>query len=207
MCEELQQISSGVQIIIDNNDAYLVTDNIITEIDPPTNNIAVTQHNDMLMPYAMDTLTALEECNQTGEDNCDIDGLLRIVTNIDSSNGQKLSAYRRIGNYLHDAQKQCAAAALKKEMQDRSHQNGLRIYQIAIRVQLLFQEIGSPYTRNFRHITPNWIYKLPKSEFNRFLQLCNTLNAQLMHDLWEFSMGSQELPIEGGNVCGGVNFF
>ena len=52
------------------------------------------------------------------------------------------------------------------------------------------------------NVTSDWIYKLPKSEFKRFLQLCKTMGAQLIEDLLETDAGSQELPIEGGNVCG-----
>jgi len=32
------------------------------------------------------------------------------------------------------------------------------------------------------------------------------MGAQLMEDLEEIDAGSQELPIEGGNVCGATNW-
>ncbi|RHZ78142.1 hypothetical protein Glove_167g16 [Diversispora epigaea] len=60
--------------------------------------------------------------------------------------------------------------------------------------------IGTPDARNFQNVMPDWIYKLPKSEFERFLQLCKTMGIQLMKDLLKIGVGLQELPFEGGNV-------
>jgi len=117
-----------------------------------------------------------------------------------------MNAYKKLGDYVKDALLRSNVTALKRELHERSHQNGLRIYQIATRVQLLFREIGTPYARSFRNVTPDWIFKLPKSEFERFLQLCKTMGAQLIEDLLEMDVGSQELPFEGGNVCGDPNW-
>lgn len=197
---ELQQILGEAQVIMDSTGAYLVTESTVIEIDRPVNNEINTQYNDTLTAYAMDIFTALEEYDQTID--LDLDGLLRIATDIYGTNGQRMSAYRRLGDYLQEAQLKCTVTTLKRELHERSHQNGARIYQIATRVRSLFQEIGTPYARSFRNVTPDWIYKLPKSEFERFLQLCKTMGAQLMEDLLEMGAGSQELPIEGGNVCG-----
>ena len=166
--------------------------------------IYLTQYDDTLMLYAVDIFTALEESDQANEH--DLDDLLRTATDISGTNGQRINAYRKLGDYLQDALLRCTVTALKRELHERSHQNGSRIYQIATRVRSLFQEIGTPYARNFRHITPDWIYKLPKSEFERFMQLCKTMGAQLMEDLEKIDAGSQELPIEGGNVCGATNW-
>ena len=197
---ELQQILGEAQVIIDNTGAYLVTESTVTEIDQPVNNEIDTQYNDTLMIYAMNIFTALEEHDQTT--NLDVDSLLRIATDIHGTNGQRMSAYKRLGDYLQDAHSKCTVTTLKRELHERSHQNGARIYQIATRVRSLFQEIGTPYARSFRNVMPDWIYKLPKSEFERFLQLCKTMGAQLIEDLLEIDARSQELPIEGGNVCG-----
>ena len=140
---ELQQILGEAQVIIDNTGAYLVTGDAVTEIDQPTNNEIITQYNDTLTTYTMDIFTALEEPDQTID--LDLDGLLRIVTDMHSTNGQRMNAYKRIGDYLQDAQLQYTVTALKRELHERSHQNGARIYQIATRVRSIFQEIGSPY--------------------------------------------------------------
>lgn len=201
---EFSQISGEIQIIIDNTGAYLVTENTVIEIDQPTNNEIIPQCNDTLMNYAMDIFTALEEPDQAIDH--DLNGLLRIVTDVRGTNGQRMNAYKKLGDYLQDAQIESTVTALKRELHERSHQNGARIYQIATRVQSLFQEIGTPYARSFRNVTPDWIYKLPKCEFERFLQLCKTMGAQLIEDLLEMDVGSQELPLEGGNVCGGTNW-
>jgi hypothetical protein len=201
---EFQQVLGEARVIIDNTGVYLVTENSVTEIDQPTNIEIDTQCNDTLMIYAMDIFTALEEQDQAID--LDLDGLLRIATNTHEENGQRMNAYKRLGDYLQDALSTYTVITLKRELHDRSHQNGARIYQIATRVRSLFQEIGTPYARSFRNVTPDWIYKLPKSEFDRFLQLCKTMGTQLMEDLFEADVGSQELPIEGGNVCGAAEW-
>ncbi|RHZ85382.1 hypothetical protein Glove_66g43 [Diversispora epigaea] len=64
----------------------------------------------------------------------------------------------------------------------------------------------TPFVKNFRNVMSNWIYKLPKSEFERFLQLCKTMSTQLIENLLEIGVESQELPFERGNVCGEVNW-
>jgi len=144
---ELQQILGEGQVIIDNTGAYLVTENTVTEIDQPTNNEIITEYNDTLTTYAMDVFTALEEYDQTS--NLDLDGLLRIATDIHVTNGQRMSAYKKLGDYLQEAQSGCTVTILKRELHKRSHQNGARIYQIATRVRSLFLEVGTPYTRSF----------------------------------------------------------
>ena len=201
---EFLQILGETQIIIDNTGAYLVTENAVTEIDQPTNSEIITQYNDTLMIYVTDIFTALEEHDPSDDPN--LDDLLRIVTDVHGTNGQRMNAYKKLGDYLQDALLGSNVTTLKKELHERSRQNGARIYQIATRVHSLFQEIGTPYARSFRNVTPDWIYKLPKSEFERFLQLCKTTGTQLMEDLLEMDIGSQELPFEGGNVCGGTNW-
>ncbi|RHZ80099.1 hypothetical protein Glove_139g323 [Diversispora epigaea] len=164
---EFPQILGEAQVIIDNTGAYLVTGSTVIEIDQPTNNEITTQYDDMLTMYAVDIFTALEEQDRVID--LDLDELLRIATDMHGTNGQRMNAYKNLGDYLQDA-------------------------QLGI--------IGTPYARNFRNVTPDWIYKLPKSEFERFLQLCETMGTQLMEDLLEIGVGSQELPFEGGNVCG-----
>jgi hypothetical protein len=145
--KEFSQILGEAQLIIDSTGAYLVTENAVTEIDQPTNNEIITQYNDTLTIYAMDIFTALEEHDQAIE--LDLDGLLRIVTDTHGTNGQRMNAYRKLGDYLQDAQLRSTVTALKRELHKRSRQNGARIYQIATRVRSLFQEIGMPYARSF----------------------------------------------------------
>ena len=201
---EFPQVLGGAQIIIDNTGAYLVTESTVTEIDQPANNEIVTQYDDTLTMYAVDIFTALEEQDRVIDH--DLDELLRIATDMHGANGQRMNAYKKLGDYLQDAQLGSTVTVLKRKLHERSHQNGARIYQIATRIRSLFEVIGTPYARSFRNVTPDWIYKLPKSEFERFLQLCKTMGTQLMEDLLEMDIGSQELPFEGGNVCGEVNW-
>ncbi|RHZ88358.1 hypothetical protein Glove_23g256 [Diversispora epigaea] len=187
---EFPQILGEAQVIIDNTGAYLVTESTVIEIDQPTNNEITTQYDDMLTMYAVDIFTALEE--QDRVIGLDLDELLRIAMDMHGTNGQRMNAYKNLGDYLQDAQLGSTVTVLKRELHERSHQNGARIYQIATRIRSLFQVIGTPYARNFRNVTPDWIYKLPKSEFERFLQLCETMGTQLMEDLLETSESINE---------------
>jgi len=111
---EFQQILGEAQIIIDNTGAYLVTENSVTEIDQPTDDLLVTQYDDALMLYAIDIFTALEQCDQYNE--LDLDGLLRTVTDISGTNGQRMNAYKKLGDYLQDALLRSNVTALKKRI-------------------------------------------------------------------------------------------
>ncbi|RHZ72121.1 hypothetical protein Glove_246g14 [Diversispora epigaea] len=117
--------------------------------------------------YTIDIFTALEEQDQVIDYN--LDELLQIVTDMHGTNSQRINAYKKLGDYLQDAQ---------------------------------LEIIRMPYARSFQNIISDWIYKLPKSEFERFLRLCKTMDTQLMEDLLEMDIGSQELPFEEGNICG-----
>ena len=97
---EFSQTLGEVQIIIDNTGAYLVTENAVTEIDQPTNNEIIMQYNDTLMIFVTDIFTALEEPDQTIDH--DLDGLLRIATDIHGTNGQRINAYKKIGDYVKE---------------------------------------------------------------------------------------------------------
>ncbi|RHZ85997.1 hypothetical protein Glove_57g29 [Diversispora epigaea] len=173
----MKRISANLrrsQVIIDNTGAYLVTESTVIEIDQPANNEITMQYDNTLTMYAVDIFTALEE--QDRVINHDLDELLRIAMDIHETNGQRMNAYKKLGDYLQDV-------------------------QLGItRIRSLFQVIGMPYVRNFQNVMPDWIYKLPKSEFERFLQLCKTIGTQLMEDLLKIGAGSQELSFEGGNV-------
>ena len=134
------------------------------------------------MLYVIDAITTFEEGHDLTEAilDQDVEGLATIAVSPASGNGQRINTYRQLGNYIQDVQTRQTATAVKQELQKRSQQNGFRMYQISLRVWTLFQEIGVPYTRNFCRITSDWTYKLPKSEFERFLQLCETENSQDM---------------------------
>ena len=112
---EFQRELGNVQIVIDNIGAYLVSENSVTKIDQPECNEIITQCNDTLMPYVSDVFTALEEYEQA--DDCDLDDLLCIATDTTVTNGQRMNAYRRIGDYIQDAQLGNTATSLKKDLQ------------------------------------------------------------------------------------------
>ncbi|RHZ70503.1 hypothetical protein Glove_271g25 [Diversispora epigaea] len=165
----------------------------------PTSDEVVQQENDMLLPYVLDTITAPEEVHDLTEAVFDhnIAGLLSVATDPDNPNGQRVNAYRRLGEYVSTFQEIRTATSIKHELQGYSHQNGSRTYQIAQRLRSLAQALRP---KNLQLVTPDWIYKLPKQEYERLLKMCGEMHLQLMSDLWGMSVGSQELPLEGGNV-------
>ena len=200
----MRQVSGEIQLIINTNEAFLMIGDQVLEIEKSVTFRPSMQNDDVLLPYVMEAVTTLEEGSDLTEVMAgdDIEGFLNVATNSDNSAGQRLNAYWKLGDCLHTIQPACTAAALKRELQKYTKQNSARLYQIAMRTKFLFDKIGMPYVKNFRNITPDWIYKLPKPEFNRFLQLCDAINEQVIDELWNANVWLQELPIEGGNVCG-----
>lgn len=200
--EELLEISSGAQLVLDNTGAYLVTEGYAINLGESVNSEVMPQENDMLLPYVLEVVTTSEEVRDLTEAMFDHDvaGLLSIATDPDNSNGQRVNAYRRLGEYICTSQESRSATAIKQELQGYSHQNGARTYQIAQRVRSLAQEVGMLRPRNLQLVTPDWIYKLPKQEYERLLKMSGGMHLQLMNELWGMNIGSQELPLEGGNV-------
>lgn len=205
--EELQSVAEGAQLIIDNTGVYLTLRDVIIKIEAPADDEDTARNNDALLPYVMDATTApREEYDLTSTiSDQDIEGLSAIAADPTLGSGQRINAYQRLGNYVHDAQEERTAASVKQELQERSRQNGRRVHQISLRARTLLQRIGEPYPRKFCRITPDWMYKLPKPEFERFLRLCNEVHSQVLEEIMEANLWSQELPSEGGNVCGGTN--
>jgi hypothetical protein len=160
------------------------------------------QENDMLLPYVLEAVTTPEEVRDLTEAvfDHDVAGLLSVATDPDNPNGQRVNAYRRLGEYIGTSQENRSATAIKQELQGYSHQNGARTYQIAQRVRSLAQEVGMLRPRNLQLITPDWIYKLPRQEYERLLKMSGEMHLQMMNELWGMNIGSQELPLEGGNV-------
>jgi len=200
--EELLELSRGAQLILDNTGAYLVTEGYAINLGGPTSDEVVQQENDMLLSYVLDTITAPEEVRDLTEAvfDHDIAGLLSVATDPDNPNGQRVNAYRRLGEYISAFQETRTATSIKHELQGYSHQNGSRTYQIAQRIRSLTLAVGMLRPKNLQLVTPDWIYKLPKQEYERLLKMCGEMHLQLMSELWSMSVGSQELPLEGGNV-------
>src|SRR6185436_12922565 len=137
--EELLELSRGAQLILDNTGAYLVTEGYAINLGGPTSDEVVQQENDMLLPYVLDTITAPEEVRDLTEAvfDHDITGLLSVATDPDNPNGQRVNAYRRLGEYISAFQETRTATSIKHELQGYSHQNGSRTYQIAQRIRSL----------------------------------------------------------------------
>ena len=87
--EELLEISSGAQLILDNTGAYLVTESYAINLGEPTNNEVMPQENNMLLPYVLDVVTTPEEVHDLTEAvfDHDIAGLLSVATDPDNLNG------------------------------------------------------------------------------------------------------------------------
>ena len=200
--EELLEISSGAQLILDNTGAYLVTEGYAINLGEPTNSEVMPQENDLLLPYVLDVVTTPEEVRDLTEAVFDYDvaGLLSVATDPDNQNGQRVNAYRKLGEYICTSQENRSATAIKQELQGYSHQNGARTYQIAQRIRSLTQEVRMLRPKNLQLVTPDWIYKLLKQEYERLLKMCGEMHLQLMNDLWGMNIRSRELPLEGGNV-------
>ncbi|CAG8648453.1 10346_t:CDS:1, partial [Diversispora eburnea] len=167
--KELCEISREAQLIIDNTGAYLVVEGCGIDLVGPESSEGTPQENDTLLPYALDVMTAPEETHDLTEAILDHDmaGLLSVATDPANSSGQRVNAYRKLGDYIRISQEGRTAVSIKRELQGHSHQNGPRTYQIAQRIRSLTQAVGMSQPRNLRLVTPDWIYKLPKQEHER----------------------------------------
>jgi len=76
------------------------------------------QEDDFLLPYVMNVVNAVKEEYDLTEaiPSHDTIGLLAIVTNPDNSSGQRMNAYRKLGEYIYDAQQELTATTLKQEL-------------------------------------------------------------------------------------------
>src|SRR3954466_12466007 len=80
--EELLEMSTGAQLILDNTGAYLITEGYAINLGEPANNEAISQESDILLPYVLDVVTTPEEVYDLKEAMCDHDiaGLLSVAT-------------------------------------------------------------------------------------------------------------------------------
>ncbi|RHZ76274.1 hypothetical protein Glove_199g82 [Diversispora epigaea] len=120
-----------------------------------------------------------------------------LATDMHGTNSQRMNTYKKLGDYLQDAQLGNTVTVLKRELHEQSYQNGAQIYQIATRIYLHAKLFWGPEIA---------ILGKKVEIFERFLQLCETMDTKLMEDLLKIGVGSQELSFEGENVCGEVNW-
>ncbi|RHZ79706.1 hypothetical protein Glove_141g101 [Diversispora epigaea] len=97
--EELMVLAGDAQLVVDHTGAYAILGNNVT-------NLIELASDDTLFPYVMDVMTVLEEEYDLMKDMSDFDipGLLSIAINFTNSNGQRVNAYRRLGEYIHATQ-------------------------------------------------------------------------------------------------------
>ena len=128
--EELVGISRDAQLIIDDTGAYLIAEGYAINLGETANNVITLQENDVLLPYVLDAVTAPEELHDLTEVifDHDVAGLLSVTTDPANLNGQRVNAYRKLGEYICASQENRTAAMIKRELQEYSHQNGPRIY-------------------------------------------------------------------------------
>ncbi|RHZ88309.1 hypothetical protein Glove_23g266 [Diversispora epigaea] len=181
------------------------------EIDQLVNSEIVMQYDDTLTMYAVDIFTALEEQDQV------------IVTDIHGTNGQRMNAYKKLGDYLQDTQLESTVTVLKRELHERFHQNGAQIYQIATSGNFLYLlEIGvgsqelpfeegnicgeklGDYLQDTQ--LESTVTVLKRELHERFhqngAQIYQIATSGNFLYLLEIGVGSQELPFEEGNICG-----
>jgi hypothetical protein len=206
---ELLSISREAQVVLDKTGIHLIAEGKTVNLAEPAISTRIMREDDSLLPYVMDAVTAAEEEYDLTEavPGHDATGLLSIATNPNNSSGQRMNAYRKLGEYIYDAQQELTATALKQELGEYSQRNGARTHTIALRARSFSLEVGILYPKRFQHITPHWVYRLPKQEYERFLQSCRELNLHVTENIYEELVGSQGLPLEGGNICGDTETF
>ncbi|CAG8606724.1 9846_t:CDS:1 [Diversispora eburnea] len=111
-------LARDAQLIIDSTGAYVILGNNVM-------NLMESVSDDMLFPYVMDVMTTSEEGYDSKKDmsDSDITGLLSIAINPTNSNGQRVNAYRRLGDYIHTAQMERTTISIEQEFRTYSYQN------------------------------------------------------------------------------------
>ncbi|CAG8602521.1 9308_t:CDS:1, partial [Diversispora eburnea] len=104
-------LARDAQLIVDSTGAYAILGNNIM-------NLMESVSDDTLLPYVMDVMTTSEEGYDSMKDmsNFDITGLLSIAINPTNSNGQRINAYRRLGDYIHAAQMERTTTSIEQEL-------------------------------------------------------------------------------------------
>jgi hypothetical protein len=191
--EELMALAGNAQVIMDSTGAYAIFGDEMM-------NLMEDASDDMLSPYIMDVTTAPEEEYDLTKDTPDFDvpGLLSVAVNSANPNGQRVNAYRRLGEYIHVAQMKRTTTSIEQELREHSRQSGPRLRTIALRAKGLAQGTEMLRPKDLRKVTPDWLYRLSKQEYERLVQTCEEANLQRIRNN---EVRSQELPFEGGNVC------
>src|SRR6185436_7447617 len=91
---------------------------------------------------------------------------------------------------------------IEQELRTYSRQNGSRIRTIALRAKGLSQEAKMLQPKDLHSVTPDWLYRLPRQDYERLVQMCGKVNSRMIQNYLNNDVGLQELPFEGGNVCG-----
>ncbi|RHZ64839.1 hypothetical protein Glove_320g7 [Diversispora epigaea] len=89
--EELLEMTNSIQLVLDNTGVYLITEGYAINLGGPMSNEVMQRENNMLLPYALNTIIAPEETHDLTEAvfDYDIAGLFSIATNSDNPNGQQ----------------------------------------------------------------------------------------------------------------------
>ncbi|CAG8794388.1 4847_t:CDS:2, partial [Dentiscutata erythropus] len=195
--DELMALAGDVQLVVDNTGAYAILGDSVM-------NLMESVSDDTLLPYVMDVMTASEERYDLTKDmsDSDISGLLSVAINPTNSSGQRVNAYRRLGNYIYAVQMERTTTQIEQELRTYSRQNGSRIRTIALRAKGLSQEAEMLQPKDLHSVTPDWLYRLPRQDYERLVQMCGKVNSRMIQNYLNNDVGSQELPFEGGNVCG-----
>jgi len=129
---------------------------------------------------------------------------LRTVQKKNVLKGDKIYAYFRISNYIHDRKLLgLKAHVIRQEIKKLAKQISNRIYTIARRVGQLMDTLGPPKTRTFRILSPDIIFRLKKRDWDDLCDYATTIASPLTLIEEEVLLTSQELSPQGGNslIC------
>src|SRR6266487_4610256 len=125
---------------------------------------------------------------------------LRTVQKKNVLKGDKIYAYFRISNYIHNRKLLgLKAHVIRQEIKKLAKQTSDRIYTVARRVGQLMGALGPPETRTFGILSPDIIFQIKKTDWDNLCDYAVSVGSQQTNMDEEILLTSQELSIQGGN--------
>jgi len=106
----------------------------------------------------------------------DLRVLLQYIDNLDNPNGKRLLAYSLLETKMEQMISRMNKSNVMKILKKNTSQNINRMRQIAKRANQLMEVTNEFPIRMTTKVTPRWLYRLNKVEFEEFLLKCRRMN-------------------------------
>ncbi|RHZ51241.1 hypothetical protein Glove_481g65 [Diversispora epigaea] len=159
-------------------DGYLIRTPEQT-ISVSTENIKKKDFN----PYLLDLFNADLDFDFGLYAETDLKKLLEYSDNINNPNGKRLLAYSLLETRINQLQLNITKKELQVQLTKNSTQNVIRLRTISKRAYRLLKEVDEFPIRLAEKVTPRWLFRLTKKEFEEFIQKCSHMSKLENRDI------------------------